>query len=126
MIRPTEGTLAKVLNVPIGQGAIVNQVLPGSPAAKAGVQSQDVILDFNGQKVAGTKELQGIVERLDVGKTYTMTVVRDGKHISLPVTVETMPNRDRRWQEPTRTTAPPTKNRGKRSPLMIWVSRSAP
>jgi serine protease Do len=94
MIRQAEGTLAKVLNVQAGQGAIVNDVLPGSPAAKAGVQSQDVILDFNGQKVAGTKELQGIVERLEVGKTYTMTVIRDGKQISLPVTVEAMPKRE--------------------------------
>ena len=94
MIRPAEGTLAKVLNVPTGQGAVVNQVLSGSPAAKAGVQSQDVILDFNGQKVAGTKELQGIVERLEVGKTYTMTVIRDGKQLSLPVTVEAMPKKD--------------------------------
>jgi serine protease Do len=94
MIRPAEGTLAKVLNVPAGQGSVVNQVLSGSPAAKAGVQSQDVILDFNGQKVAGTKELQGIVERLEVGKTYTMTVIRDGKQLSLPVTVEAMPKQD--------------------------------
>jgi serine protease Do len=90
-IRPVEGTLAKVLNVPSGQGAIVNDVLSGSPAAKAGVQSQDVILDFNGQKVGGTKELQGIVERLDVGKTYSMTLIRDGKQMTLPVTVEAMP-----------------------------------
>ena len=93
-IGPVEGTLAKVLNVPSGQGAIVNQVFPGSPAAKAGVQSQDLILDFNGQKVGGTKELQGIVERLDVGKTYSMTLIRDGKRMSLPVTVEAMPKQD--------------------------------
>ena len=53
-----------------------------------------MILDFNGEKVAGTKELQGIVERLDVGKTYNMTLVRDGKQMSLPVTVEAMPKRD--------------------------------
>ncbi len=56
------------------------------------MQSQDVILDFNGQKVAGTKELQGIVERMDVGKTYNMTVLRDGKQMTIPVTVEAMPS----------------------------------
>jgi serine protease Do len=93
-IRPVEGTLAKVLNVEPGQGAIVNDVLANSPAAKAGVQSQDVILDFNGQKVSGTKELQGIVERLDVGKSYTMTIIRDGKQMTLPVTVEAYPTQD--------------------------------
>lgn len=92
LIRPAEGTLAKVLNVHPGEGAIVDQVRPGSPAAKAGVQSQDVILDFNGQKVTGTKELQGIVERMDVGKTYHMTVLRDGKQMTIPVTVEAMPS----------------------------------
>jgi serine protease Do len=91
LIRPAAGTLAKVLNVTPGEGAVVDQVLADSPAGKAGVQSQDVILDFNGQKVAGTKELQGIVEKLEVGKTYPMTVIRDGKQMSLPVTVETMP-----------------------------------
>jgi serine protease Do len=92
VIRAAEGTLAKVLNVHPGEGAIVDQVRPGSPAAKAGVQSQDVILDFNGQKVLGTKELQGIVERMDVGKTYNMTVLRDAKQMTIPVTVEAMPN----------------------------------
>jgi serine protease Do len=93
-IRAAEGKLAKVLNVPAGQGAIVNDVMTGSPAAKAGVQSQDVILDFNGEKVAGTKELQGIVEKLAVGKTYNMTVIRDGKQLTLPVMVEEMPRLD--------------------------------
>jgi serine protease Do len=92
LIRPAEGTLAKVLNVHPGEGAIVDQVRPSSPAAKAGVQSQDVILDFNGQKVLGTKELQGIVERMDLGKTYNMTVLRDGKQMTIPVTVEAMPS----------------------------------
>src|SRR5580698_85871 len=92
LIRPAEGTLAKVLNVHPGEGAIVDQVRPSSPAAKAGVQSQDVILDFNGQKVVGTKELQGIVERLEVGKTYNMTVIRDGKQMTIPVNVEAMPS----------------------------------
>jgi S1-C subfamily serine protease len=38
--------------------------------------------------------LQGIVERLEVGKTYNMTVIRDGKQLSLPVMVEAMPRHD--------------------------------
>jgi serine protease Do len=93
LIRPAEGTLAKVLNIQAGEGAVVDRVMPKSPAAKAGLEAQDVILDFNGQKVAGTKELQGIVERMDVGKTYNMTIIRDGKQMTLPVTVEAMHDR---------------------------------
>jgi len=93
MIKPVDANFARVLNVATGQGAIVNDVVPSSPAAKAGVERQDVILDFNGHKVGGTKELQGIVERLEVGKTYNMTVIRDGKQLSVPVTVQEMPSR---------------------------------
>jgi serine protease Do len=90
-IKAVEGTLARVLNVPSGEGAIVTMVGPNSPAEKAGLKSHDVILDFNGHKVSGPTELQGIVERLTVGKTYDMTVVRDGKHLTLPVLVREMP-----------------------------------
>jgi serine protease Do len=92
-IQPVNGTLASVLNVSAGEGAVIGEVRANSPAEKAGLKSQDVILDFNGQKVAGPKDLVGVVERLDVGKTYPMTIVRDGKHLSIPVTVQEMPSR---------------------------------
>jgi serine protease Do len=91
MIQPVNGTLAQVLKLPPGQGAIVAELKPNSPAAKAGLQSQDVILDFNGQKVTGPKDLQGIVEQTEVGKTYNMTILRDGKEMTLPVTLQEMP-----------------------------------
>jgi serine protease Do len=91
VIQPVEGAMARVLNLASGQGAIVNAVFPKSPAEKAGLKPHDVVLDFNGQKVAGPKDLQGAVEKMEVGKTYTLSIIRDGKPMSLPVTVEEMP-----------------------------------
>src|SRR5262249_8173895 len=92
-IQQVNGTLAAVLHVAPGEGAIVGEVKPNSPAEKAGVKTQDVILDLNGQKVQGPSDLAGIVERLDVGKSYPMTIMRDGKRMSLPVAVQEMPSR---------------------------------
>jgi serine protease Do len=91
-IQQVSGTLAAVLHVAPGEGAVVGEIKSNSPAEKAGLQMQDVILDFNGQKVEGPKDLAGVVERLDVGKSYPMTIMRDGKRMSLPVTVQEMPS----------------------------------
>ena len=81
-----------MLHVNAGEGAIVGEIKPNSPAEKAGLKTQDVILDFNGQKVDGPSDLAGAVERMEVGKTYPMTVVRDGKRMTVPVTVQEMPS----------------------------------
>jgi serine protease Do len=91
-IQQVNGTLAAVLHVAPGEGAVVGEIKPNSPAEKAGLKAQDVVLDFNGQKVEGPSDLAGIVERLDVGKSYPMTIMRDGKRMSLPVTVQEMPS----------------------------------
>jgi serine protease Do len=91
-IQQVNGTLAAVLHVNAGEGAVVGEIKPNSPAEKAGLKTQDVILDFNGQKVDGPSDLAGAVERMEVGKTYPMTVVRDGKRMTVPVTVQEMPS----------------------------------
>ncbi len=91
-IQQVNGTLAAVLHVAPGEGAVVGEIKPNSPAEKAGLKAQDVVLDFNGQKVDGPSDLAGIVERLDVGKSYPMTIMRDGKRMSIPVTVKEMPS----------------------------------
>jgi serine protease Do len=90
-IQQVKGALAAVLHVTPGEGAVVGEVRSNSPAEKAGLKTQDVILDFDGQKVSGPKDLAGIVERMDVGKSYPMTVVRDGKRMTISVTVQEMP-----------------------------------
>ncbi len=90
-IAPVDAESAKQFNVKLGEGAIVKTVMPSSPADKAGLEPSDVILTLNGQKVTGPTALQGIVERLDVGKSYPLEIIRGGKHQTLQVAVEEMP-----------------------------------
>ncbi len=68
-------------------GALVNQVLPGSPAEQAGVQRGDILLALDGQEIAGVRELQLAVASTPVGRTVELQVLRGGKRLTLPVTI---------------------------------------
>jgi serine protease Do len=78
--------IARALGLEQEQGALVANVVEGSPADKAGIKSGDVIVEFNGQKIADSNELPIVVARTDVGKDANVTVLREKKHI--PVTVK--------------------------------------
>jgi serine protease Do len=60
-------------------GALVSAVMEGSPADKAGVKAGDVIVEFNGRKIAKATDLPGLVADVPVGKDAPMVVVREGK-----------------------------------------------
>ena len=91
-IRQLTADIAEVLNLKPGQGALVKDVLAGGPAAKSGLQPGDVVLSLNQEKVTGPRSLQGIVEKLEVGRTYTVLIIRDGKQMTISITLKAMPN----------------------------------
>jgi serine protease Do len=67
------------------EGAAVNQVFPGSPAAKAGLRLYDVIVSVAGRKVRNVGELRNRVAHTPVGEEIKITYVRDGrKHTARP------------------------------------------
>jgi len=90
-IQKVNQTLAEQFNIKVGQGAIVGQILPGSPAAEAGVETGDVLLSLNGRAVSDPRTLQGIVEQLEIGKSYPLKLSRDGKPLELKVAIREMP-----------------------------------
>ncbi|MSR60033.1 MAG: Do family serine endopeptidase [Planctomycetaceae bacterium] len=90
-IQPVTNDLAKQYHVPVGKGAVVTHVRPGSPAAAAKLQPLDLVLKFNGKDVRGPSDMQGIVERLKAGSSYPMLIMRDGKEMKLEVQVQEMP-----------------------------------
>jgi len=71
--------LAKSMGLKEAKGALVAQVVPGSPAEKAGIEQGDVITEFDGKTVADSKDLPRIVASTPVGKTVTVTLSREGK-----------------------------------------------
>jgi serine protease Do len=71
-------------------GGVVTQVEPDSPGAKAGLQIGDVITEIDGQKVTDAGELQVVVGQKQPGSKITLNVLRDGKSMTIPVTLEAL------------------------------------
>src|ERR1700752_333265 len=69
-------------------GGVVTQVDPDSPGARAGLQIGDVITEIDGQKVSDAGELQVLVGQKKPGTKITLNVLRDGKSMTIPVTLE--------------------------------------
>jgi len=72
------------------RGALVADVMRGSPAERAGIKTGDIITEFNSKEVKDSAELPALVARVAPGTTASIKVLRDGKEISLPITVGEM------------------------------------
>jgi serine protease Do len=69
------------------EGVFVQTVAPGGPAEKAGIKEGDIITGINGKTVRDGNELVGIVSTTPVGSTAKLTVLRNGRHENLNVTI---------------------------------------
>jgi len=104
-IQGMDQNLASQLNLPTSNGALVTDVQPDSPAAKAGFQPQDVIVEFAGAKINSPRNLQALASRSPIGSSQPVTVLRDGKRVELRVTLREAPaNYGERAVRPTEAT----------------------
>ncbi|NCT70446.1 MAG: DegQ family serine endoprotease [Xanthomonadaceae bacterium] len=85
---------AKGLKAPDTRGALVNEVLAGSAAAKAGLSPGDIIRSVNGQDVSESSALPPIIGAMAPGSRVTLGVLREGKTISIPVTLSELEEED--------------------------------
>jgi serine protease Do len=90
-IQGIDQELASQLSLPTSHGALVTDVQPNSPAAKAGFQPQDVIVEFAGSKINNPRNLQAIASRSAIDSTQPVVVLRDGKKHDLHVTLKEAP-----------------------------------
>src|ERR1700683_1319602 len=81
---------AKFFQMSNATGAVVTEVEPHSPGDKAGLHIGDVVTGLNGQSVTDAGELQMEVGQKRPGETIQLGVIREGKTMSIPVTLEAM------------------------------------
>ncbi len=79
---------ARVLKLTEARGAEVTTVAEDTPAAKAGIRVGDVILDYNGQPVQGTQELQRLVRETPPGRQVKIGLWRNGAPLTVTAVVE--------------------------------------
>jgi len=72
------GEIAKAMELETTQGGFVEQVVPDSAAAEAGIKAGDVIIKVNGKNVKSFSELRGKIGSIGAGKKVKLTVIRDG------------------------------------------------
>jgi len=73
----------------VPQGALIVDVVPGSPAEKAGMQAGDIIVTFDGTTIKDVEGgLAAAINKLKVGQSVTLDVYRQGERISLTVVME--------------------------------------
>ena len=90
-IQPLDPEVAKRLGLGEKTGVVIAKVGPGTPAAKAGLQDGDILLEFAGQAVKDPRSLQRLVAGHAIGKNVELTVYRDGAKKTLTLTVENQP-----------------------------------
>ena len=80
--------LARSFGLENPKGALVAQVVPNSPAAKAGLKSGDIVLKFDNQTIEFYNDLPVVVARTPVGTKVPIVVWRQKKAVKLEVTIE--------------------------------------
>lgn len=87
IVEPLDAAKARGLNVPDARGALVNQVLAGSPAGRAGIEVGDVVTSFNGTPINQSSDLPPLVGVLPPGTKAKVTLIRDGRPREVTVTL---------------------------------------
>jgi serine protease Do len=86
--------LARALGAPSAQGALVTQVQPDKPGARAGLKQDDVITQLDGQPVTSDDQLRRTIALRAPGTAVNLTVYRAGKPRELKVTLVARPGEE--------------------------------
>lgn len=82
--------IADSLGLKQNAGALVADVVKGGPAEKAGLKAGDIIVEFDRKEIKDSSDLPAAVARVAPGTAVQLKIAREGKQISLPITVGEM------------------------------------
>lgn len=86
-----DGDFAAEANLPVQNGALINEVVPNTPAAQAGLQPNDIIVALNGISLAEDNSLRYVLTQHNPGDTVELTVRRGNEELRLTATLATRP-----------------------------------
>jgi serine protease Do len=90
-IQSVNPDMAKAFGLSQGGGALIGDVSPGGPAAKAGLQRGDIVLELNGSAVTGPDQLSLQISEMAPGSVAHLQVYRNGHNQSVDVTLGQYP-----------------------------------
>ncbi|MDF1643980.1 MAG: DegQ family serine endoprotease [Pseudomonadales bacterium] len=91
IIQEVNRDLAESFGLKKPQGALIAQVLEGSPAENAGLKAGDIITNFDGKEVVLSSDLPYLVGSMPVGKKVEIELVRQGKHKTIEFEIGALP-----------------------------------
>jgi serine protease Do len=86
-IQPVNDEIASGLGLDEARGVVVADVTDGAPADRAGIEIGDVMLEFAGEAITDQVRLPRLVADTEIGSTVPVSVWRDGKEMTLEITV---------------------------------------
>lgn len=92
LIQEVSAELAESFGMSMPHGALVAKIISDSPAAKSQLQVGDVIVAFNGQRIARSSGLPPLVGRATVGEAAELKVIRNKKTMTIEVVIDELPN----------------------------------
>ena len=91
LIQDVDRNLAESFGMNYPRGALVSKVIEDSPASRGGLQTGDVILEFNGQPLRDSSQLPPLVGATPVNTEVELKVLRAGKEIPLKIRIAELP-----------------------------------
>ncbi|OQA06209.1 MAG: putative periplasmic serine endoprotease DegP-like precursor [bacterium ADurb.Bin374] len=90
-MQPVTPELAEHFSLDDKNGAVVMEVNPDTPSAKAGLQQMDIIRSIDGKKIRSTSDVQKYILSRKVGDTVSFDILRNGEKKTIPIILERMP-----------------------------------
>lgn len=91
MIQEVTPGLAKAFGLPSAEGALIGDVTPNSPGAKAGLQKGDVVVAMNGQSISDFQDLRLRISQSSPGESVKLQLIRDGQKREVTATLGELP-----------------------------------
>jgi serine protease Do len=83
--------IREAMDLESSRGALIAGVVEDSPAEEAGIEEEDVVIEFEGEKIGGASSLTKLVNKHSPGDEITLKIVRDGKEKKVVVTLGKRP-----------------------------------